>query len=333
MSDATNHAQVIERAFDAIEVTRDGGFWWCGERADWYPARLLAGLSAAERSELTLTALADCLYENFYLRGEVSPLPPATGGGEPAPDPLPRERLAAANGGKGSWQPGWQVLDTNVRGWVRARRDGLTLALPSSELRIDEGATYVRRPKDMPALSPGFHTASLDVAREAGTTTARLYWHLVADGAEPFIRVVTDRCNEAGIGGSLKVVDDRSRFDRCDSGVAYVSLEDLAVHHDVFTAIHSDLATYLAPGTPAMTLSLTDGLAVAQEPGGGWSFGQHRSRLIARAILRARDSPSAVRRGAAHLDDVFADEGISYEAPYCSAASHDVFARIAGRWS
>ena len=334
MTHLSPHALAIVRAFESIEMSRDGGFWWCGERADWYPARYLAGLSAQERRALTLNALTDCIYENFYrCGGELSPLSPA-GKDHPVSDPILRSQLAAANTGIGSWRPGWEVIGSDSRGRVRVRRDGLTLTAMPDEIRLIEAHEALTRwPANMYALSPGFHMANLDVPPDPGTVPVRLYWHVAAAGAEPFIHAVTRRCNEAGIGGSLKVLNDRSRYDRCDSAVVYLSIEDVSTHLDVISAIHVELTSHLLPETPAMTLRLAKGLAIAQDPGGGVSFGQHRSRLIAEAAIRRGDSPTVDGLRSSPLARVFAAEGISWQEPYCSQHASDAFAQLAGRWN
>lgn len=330
----TTQATAIANAFEAIDIGRNGGFWWCGERADWYPARLLKALSANELHALSLSALTDCLYENFYQCGGVRRLPLGTARIDSALDPIPRSRFASATTGNGSWESGWEIVGGDSRRHVRVRRDGLTLLATPREVRPTGGKhASIKRSKSMHVLSPGFYTALLDAPFEPNSPLIRLYWHVMAGGAEPFIRAATRELNEARIGGSLKVVNDRSHFDRCDSAVMYLSLQAVVRHVDLLVSLHAELSPYLRLETPAMTLRLAHGLAVAQDPGSGLSFGQHRCRLIATAALTRRETEPFDRTTPLRVEEVFGAERISRLQPYCTRESIGTYGRIAGLWN
>jgi len=77
-----------------------------------------------------------------------------------------------------------------------------------------------------------------------------------------------------------------------------------------------DLRPFLAADVPALTLRIGRGAALAQDPGDGRSFGEHRCGLVAAAVLASprahhREQVQRTLRG-------FAAAGIDPRAPYRS---------------
>jgi hypothetical protein len=136
------------------------------------------------------------------------------------------------------------------------------------------------------------------------------------------MRLATERLNAAGLAFRLKVVDDPDGFDRCDTAVfAFQRVDrERALRHMI--AVHRDLRGHLDPAVPAMTKRLAPGLAFAEDPHGGRSFGGHRCDLLAEAIV------SAGERGAVEIDARlqhvaarFAQAGTSVERPHLGPGS------------
>ena len=89
-------------------------------------------------------------------------------------------------------------------------------------------------------------------------------------------------------------------------------------------AMHRDLQLHLKPSVPALTKRLAAGVGLAEDPGNGFSFGEHRCRVIADALIQAQE------QGKSSLDDriqvvldVLQREGIRSDAPYLNAESSD----------
>jgi len=96
---------------------------------------------------------------------------------------------------------------------------------------------------------------------------------------------------------------------------------------DIVAATYPAIARHLKPAIPALTKRLADGLGLAEDPGpGGDSFGMHRCRLLADAVVRAHEHSGP---GGARLSDVetrFAEEGLSLDRPYLNPRSADDYA-------
>lgn len=101
-----------------------------------------------------------------------------------------------------------------------------------------------------------------------------------------------------------------SRLRHSGSVVAYIPYED-----DVRTKLVDALDPYVRDDTPPLCLPLRRGVAVAEHPGNGMTFGEHRCHLIALAIERAGladHHPEPLRA----IAETFAAHGISPAEPY-----------------
>jgi hypothetical protein len=79
-------------------------------------------------------------------------------------------------------------------------------------------------------------------------------------------------------------------------------------------ALVEELAPFLSRVVPALTLRIAHGASLAQEPDDGGTFGQHRSRLVAGAVLDTMRLHH--REQVARTIDAFADAGVDPERPY-----------------
>jgi len=115
--------------------------------------------------------------------------------------------------------------------------------------------------------------------------TARAYWHLCREGALPAVRALR-LLDEQGLSYHFKVLNDPGQFVRCDAAVLYAPRESMG--DPALAAFCRALAPWLRPGTPAFARPVAKGVALADDPGGGESFGLHRCRLAAQGLLAAQ---------------------------------------------
>ena len=140
----------------------------------------------------------------------------------------------------------------------------------------------------------------------------------------PFLHAVTTRLNRSELPFSIKVLDDPSRFTRCDAAVLYVEKETYLEVVNQLCAVYREVAHFLKPETPVFTKSLAPGVGLAEDPGRSESFGQHRCRLLAEGAVRCHEQ--GVRSLEMRLRVVagcFEEEGVSLGTPYLNPNSHD----------
>jgi hypothetical protein len=96
---------------------------------------------------------------------------------------------------------------------------------------------------------------------------------------------------------------------------------------DLLQEVYPDVRPFLGPEVPFLTWRLAPGVAVAEDPGTGESFGQHRCRLLAEAcwscFLRGdQEAPSRLEE----LHRLAAAQGANPERLHLNADSLDCYA-------
>jgi hypothetical protein len=202
--------------------------------------------------------------------------------------------LSAANNGRGSWEPGWQVISLEPDGRFAVRKDGITCWVGPDGLRARTAIpapgdhVRVRVAKELRSLIPGFYCAigdgDQDDCDDAPAPRVRFYWHLTARAAVPYMAAITRRLNERRIPFRTKVLSDPNGYGRADAGVLYVERRSATRVGDVLAAVHREIVPWLRPEVPLFSRPLAPGLSVAEDPRTSLSFGQHRCQLAARAV-------------------------------------------------
>jgi HopA1 effector protein family len=285
-----------------------------------------------ENEGALISLLANALYRQMYCR--------------PAPQPVPRvidrraarvfvDELSSANCGTGTWDPGWRIEAIEPDGTivVAQHRDDLALWARPEYFRPTTSSVGVGSigrlhiGKELREMLPGYYTALGDSDQhvaDSGTPIdiVRLYWHLTAEIAASWMRELTHRLNAAKIAFRAKVLSIPAAYFRADAAVLYIARCDYGRTELLLPDLHRMVARHLRPATPMFTKRLARGLAVAEDPGDGRSFGQHRCELVAGGLVRAFEHgrTSATARTDA-VAERFAEEGLDVSRPWLSPGS------------
>jgi hypothetical protein len=156
--------------------------------------------------------------------------------------------------------------------------------------------------------------------------TFRVYWNLRSAGARPFVAQATESLNRLRLPFRLKLLDDPHRYSRCDAAVLYLRASDRARAYRVVEALADALAKHLKPLTPAFAKPIAAGVAIAEQPPGGGSFGASRTAIVAAALVQSfRRQETALERRMARVSAAFERDGIDLERPYLNPGSKDVY--------
>jgi hypothetical protein len=181
----------------------------------------------------------------------------------------------------------------------------------------------LRFPKSLPDISPGFYMAAGDTDMRS-RETVRLYWHVTPEGAVALIHRATSTLNAAGVPFRLKAVDDPVRYTRCDAAVLYIPADRYDAAAPLLSGVYAHVQGYMRSRVPAFTRALAPGLGLAEDPGDGDSFGLHRCRLLADALVTAHEHGAhSVEDRAAAVFERFAAEGLDPDRPYLNPGSPD----------
>jgi hypothetical protein len=238
------------------------------------------------------------------------------------------DRLSAANCGSGTWQSGWTARGVEADGRIVAERHGVSFWVPPGEYR--PGAARI--PKEHFDLIPGFYLAhgDADDTRDAGDTI-RIYWHISPLGAERLMELVTGRLNQAGIGFQLKLLGEPLRYHRTDPAVLYLARADYPRAAPVLGEILREMTPRLRSTVSLLVKEMAQGVGLAEDPGDGSSFGEHRCRLLA-GIVSEPDwgGLGSDAERAALLTSRLTAQGYDLDRLYLNPGSADDFLPLGG---
>jgi hypothetical protein len=139
-------------------------------------------------------------------------------------------------------------------------------------------------------------------AGTVGGETASCFLHL-RPGTAPdlFARVVT-ALDGYGLGFRAELAGDHDACLRSDAAVITVGRDDVPALARVALRLGERAPFALAPSVPAFTRQIAPGVALADQPGPGTSFGRHRCRLVAAGLVAAGHGAGPADRRAAVLE-------------------------------
>ena len=327
-----DYLRQVEEVVRAISVHSPTAYSWFGKPSVRLPAKLRRKLTPQDARNYLLYDLTSRLYSDFYTRGIATPGKREVGNIlQTGLTPFVAE-LSAANAGSGYWENGWQVR-TVENGTVGVFRGDLMVwarledCMPGqTDLIAPDMPVHLRFPKEFLGMSPGFYMVLSDkpLNMDDGQMLVRVYWNLTAEGAVLFVKMATKLLNGTGLPFKLKVLRDPALFTRCDAAVVYVLKSDYHAAAEILSRVYAEVGTHLKPGSPIFTKPLAWGVGVAEDPGSGESFGQHRCRLVADAVIRAYEQgKKSLDERLQVLADRFAEENINLSEPFLNPGSRD----------
>lgn len=292
------------------------------------PAANPAQAAAAEGGAAVVPLLTELLYAQAYVRriGAPPPPPPAAG----ADDDL-TPALSAAHPGRERWEEGWTVRQSLSTGRVVAERGGDARFLWPGEFVAADGpgmppARGMRlrlwRPRESPTLQPGFWFAFGSAGGSEELPLVRVYWNFAADAAPAVVAALLGPLDRYGLPFRFKCLSSRALYPRTDCAVLYVARRHWALAAELALAARERVAEGMGDDAPLFARALAPGLAFAEDPGSGESFGMHRCRLLAEGVWAAWRA--GTRAPAARLDAVaeaFRRGGVDPERPWLGAGS------------
>lgn len=242
------------------------------------------------------------------------------------------EKLSYANASRDRWEQGWQAESYLPSGQVVARKDGIRRIIESGRFASPHGADRQRisifMPRESRTAQSGFYFAYGETLTDQidEANFLRFYWNLSESGATDLIRALTAILNRYQVPFRFKCVTHGNLFHRLDSAVLFVNRRYYKVLRFLLKEIHEAAGIHLGFDTPLFTKWLAPGLAVAEDPGTGNSFGTSRCRILAEGIwnVYARNAQSDDAR----LDEVlqqFRAYGVDPEHPYLNQGSVDSY--------
>ena len=237
-----------------------------------------------------VAGLAAALYGRFYCVPSASPA-----GQEGNPQAF-LAGLRAANPIRPRLEGGWTIVQIDQAGMLlsdahgRQRRAAVQEVAPYGGGFAPGQPARIAVPREM-VTAPGGHYAILGrpVHEPRSGRQVRFYWNVAPEGAASFLTAVGAGLERRRIPFQAKVPVAPALYGRADCGVLYLNLEDIEASLDLIAGAFHTLRGSLRDETPLFTRRLAPGLAFAESPPSGDSFGMHRCRLVAEGLLTAFD--------------------------------------------
>jgi hypothetical protein len=237
------------------------------------------------------------------------------------------DNLSSANRSSGFIESGWTIVGRAGEEYLCAK-DGVRLRVSTSLLEI-AGEPHelgdkvpLRLPAERRYALASYYCAGGGRAKE---TDFRVYFHVKPGSAAWLVEKLTTELGGLNASYSFKIVNHPGGFTRPDAAVLYMNRAELDHGRMITENIAREGARAFRMPTPAFAKRLYPGIAAADEPpnfdGRRPSFGEHRSRILARGLTRAAvESMCRVEEIATVLRNELRNEGIDPERPFSSGS-------------
>ena len=288
-------------------------------------------------NEIAKTSLerrvAQVLYDQFYMRQRS---PEASRELDGIEDMLPQ--LRAANATELTWDEAWTVYRHGTEGRVYVKKGDRSRAAGAGAYICDEmtggipplGSTVRLRvyPENCQLQADFYHSFGRQLVDQYDEFDAvRIYFNVYAHGAATLLKVISTCLNRYEVPFHFKTLRKQKQYGRADAAVIYLARRYFSFAWQLLDEELGQLHSIFHPDVPLFTKYIMPGVAIAEEPGNGESFGMHRCRLVSEAIvpiLPLRELPQSEVIG--RIKTRFENEGLNLARPYLKAGSIDNFA-------
>ncbi len=252
--------------------------WFGIERKIHQPDNVV--VSEMPIDEMLQSSISRVFYNHVYRSGGPEPVKDwPTSSAESAAF---MEACSASNHLDSSWQHAVALISTDADGSAVIDIGGVTVRCKPGDWRQTSDGLAVRAGNEDRYSQPGAYFAL--GGQQGNDNVMRLYWNIPARHLPVLVDASTRILPDAGITFNLKAFSGRPR---CDSAVIYLSRDSWDDAIEPITRVYEKVQPYMSERVPFLTKPLAVGLGVADDPGGGGSFGQSRMGAIASTVVQA----------------------------------------------
>jgi hypothetical protein len=336
-----NGQRTLADLFGAIRIESPQAFTVGGRTFNVPPAPVqpapAAGQAAPEQTPPLVEWLSGVLYRYAYTRPFRPPLPlddpPATA----MVDEALAAELSAANASRDHWEDGWSITQIHSSGEITVQRGNATRNVWPGQFLSKDGpgmpprtGTHVSLfyPRESTSLQPGFYYCFGETPEDTagGFGVARAYWNVTAEGAPRLVGLLSERLNRFQVPFRLKCATLRGEYGRTDVAVLYLVKRLFPFLGEVVRDVYPELRPFLGEDVPLFARRFAAGVGIAEDPGNGESFGQHRCRVLAETcwsgFLRGDQRPESLL---AEFRQRLAAAGTDPERAYLNSGSLDLY--------
>jgi HopA1 effector protein family len=307
----TNYTAIVNSIVGNIKIKDDSGFYvndklfTVSQRTAyqyWNRPMQSFGENTGEdvrKREKLVSELTACLYGSFYVSGK-----PEGEWFDEKNQPTAEEKnefmnqLSAANQTVESWDPCWTVVSTDPSGIVYVQKNGLFRTLVAHEwkpeqaltgpLQVGASVSLLNR-KERRDLQPVFYYVYSKAFMPQGVSMGRFYFNINPSLVADFIQLLTSHLNKVQVPFLFKCLNHPQLYVRTDSAVLYIEKKYFSITARLLQNIVKKNTRFFKPTVPLFTKPITDGVAYAEDPGNGKSFGMFWSEMMAEGVIKAHE--------------------------------------------
>lgn len=152
----------------------------------------------------------------------------------------------------------------------------------------------------------------------------RIYFNVGQEGVGFVLRELTEALDALKLRYSLKCPFLAAAYTRVDAVILYAQRDGWPTLQPVVEALAVQLQPYLRCDHPPLTLGLAPGVAFAENPDGGVSFGESRCRALAPVVRAVIEQPVVCKDEACgRLVEGLIAAGIDPQQPWFNGKPHD----------
>jgi hypothetical protein len=201
--------------------------------------------------------------------------------------------LQTANKSESTWLSGWVFQQKDAQGNCIVKKDNQVRLVKTEQIKPAHGIhkiekdvlVSIKTEREKKTSENGFYFAFSSASFET-TELIRLYWN-VSEKLAPFLmEKLTTYLNRFEIPFQFKCLVNPFDYYRSDAAVLYIERRHFKLIRDMIDIYFADILPGLKNETPLFTKRLSKGLAFAECPLNGESFGMNRCRILSYAIIK-----------------------------------------------
>jgi hypothetical protein len=245
--------------------------------------------SRAVHAEL-LPDLAAALYSRWFAGW----WPPASIAQPTGERPEIMAKVRAAHSATERFETGWMAGAIGHLGAVVAIREGeelhlyppdyVNLTRLAAPVRVGDSLAVTKR-RDVAEPQDGWWLTWGASGPAPTAPMLRVYWNSGAEGVVALVRAITTVLEDLDLPYTMKCPADTALFGRTDAVVLYLAPDVWSAAKAGLRGAYERTAAHIRPAVPPLTLRLAQGVALAEDPSDGSSFGQSRAWAVAEGVL------------------------------------------------
>lgn len=236
--------------------------------------------------------------------------------------------LSKANSSRSTFENNWTISAVHPSTVININRGSQTRSVNARHVSSTSGELVagqtceVHFPKEDIGLQQGFYYVYSNEYFISDGSMIRVYWNISSQGAASLVAAVTEVLNYYSLPFIFKCLDHPELYFRRDSAVIYIDAKYLPLLKHLLPQVNEMTGQHLEEDVPLGTHLFSSGVGMAENPETNESFGISRMRLIAEALLDAKESTTADLQ---LLAKKFEAAGLNIHTPWLNNASVNIF--------